>query len=53
MSKKRITCINCGKANQKAYFWTDSPCFSCVAYDKCQEIEDLMAEFKELKVYGY
>ena len=41
------------KKDQKAYFWTDQPCFSCVKYDKCKQIKELIAEFTELKVYGY
>jgi hypothetical protein len=41
------------KKDQKAYFWTDQPCFSCVSYDKCENINDLITEFTELKVYGY
>ncbi|TFG08624.1 MAG: hypothetical protein EU539_01800 [Promethearchaeota archaeon] len=39
--------------NQKAYFWVDSPCFSCVEVDRCTEINELKKEFVELKVYGY
>jgi len=41
------------KQNQRAYFWTDQPCFSCISYDKCKPIKDLIAEFKGLQVYGY
>ena len=41
------------KKNQPAYFWTDQPCFSCVKYDKCKLVKELITEFKELKVYGY
>lgn len=41
------------KKDQKAYFWTDQPCFSCVKYDKCEQVKELIAEFKELEVYGY
>ena len=41
------------KNNQPAYFWTDQPCFSCVAYDKCKDVNSLIAEFKQLQVYGY
>ena len=36
-----------------AYFWSDQPCFSCISYDKCKEVEGLKTEFKELEVYGY
>ena len=41
------------RKEQKAYFWADQPCFNCIAFDKCQPIKDLIAEFKELEVYGY
>lgn len=39
--------------SQKAYFWADQPCFSCIQFDKCSVIKDLISEFKELSVYGY
>ena len=38
---------------QPAYFWSDQPCFTCISYDKCEEIKGLINEFKELGVYGY
>ncbi len=41
------------KKDQKAYFWTDGPCFNCVRSDNCINVKDLIIEFKELKVYGY
>ena len=41
------------RKDQKAYFWTDQPCFSCVKYDKCEQIKQLIDEFTGLKVYGY
>jgi len=41
------------KQNQKAYFWADGPCFSCVEFDKCERINELSKEFTDLKVYGY
>ena len=41
------------RKDQKAYFWTDKPCFSCVQYDKCVLIRDLIKEFEEMEVYGY
>lgn len=41
------------KTDQKAYFWADGPCFSCVEFDKCENIIELEKEFKELNVYGY
>jgi hypothetical protein len=39
--------------DQKAYFWVDGPCFSCVEFDRCAPINELIEEFTELKVYGY
>lgn len=39
--------------NQRAYFWTDQPCFSCIKFDQCKVIQSLIKEFKELSVYGY
>jgi len=41
------------KKDQKAYFWVDGPCFSCVDVDKCQPVKELTKEFTDLKVYGY
>jgi hypothetical protein len=41
------------KKDQKAYFWVDGPCFSCVDFDKCENIRELIIEFTELEVYGY
>ena len=41
------------RKTQPAYFWTDQPCFSCVKYDKCEIVRELITEFKELQVYGY
>ncbi len=51
--KKELPVLIVEKSNQKAYFWTDSPCFSCIQYDKCEIIKELTSEFTELKVYGY
>jgi homogentisate 1,2-dioxygenase len=41
------------RPNQKAYFWADQPCFSCIHYDKCPVTAELIVEFKELEVHGY
>ncbi|MFX0010053.1 MAG: hypothetical protein ACFE9R_07045 [Candidatus Hermodarchaeota archaeon] len=41
------------RSNQPAYFWSDQPCFSCINYDHCEVVKELVEEFKELKVYGY
>jgi hypothetical protein len=41
------------KKAHKAYFWADGPCFSCIEFDRCSPIKELIEEFTELKVYGY
>ena len=41
------------RPNQKAYFWTDQPCFTCIQYDKCSVTKELILEFKGLEVHGY
>ena len=41
------------RKDQRAYFWTDGPCFNCVHYDKCETVKELITEFTELQVYGY
>ncbi|MFX1237347.1 MAG: hypothetical protein ACFFAS_14870 [Promethearchaeota archaeon] len=41
------------KKDNKAYFWADEACFNCSKYDNCIPIKELIAEFKELEVYGY
>ncbi|MFX1478043.1 MAG: hypothetical protein ACFFCI_07915 [Promethearchaeota archaeon] len=51
--KKELPVLIVYKPNQRAYFWTDSPCFSCIKYDKCEIVKDLTSEFTELQVYGY
>ena len=51
--QKRVPILIVEKKDQKAYFWTDCPCFTCVNVDKCEQIKELIAEFEELKVYGY
>ncbi len=53
MSKKQIPDFEIDKKDHKAYFWTDQPCFSCIKYDKCETVKELIAEFEELQVYGY
>ncbi|MFX0002949.1 MAG: hypothetical protein ACFE9C_08500 [Candidatus Hodarchaeota archaeon] len=60
ISNSALTCPRNGfplliidRKSQPAYFWTDQPCFSCVQYDKCERVKELITEFKELKVYGY
>ena len=52
-SKNKFPILIIERQNQPAYFWTDGPCFSCVKFDKCDEIKELKLEFTELKVYGY
>ena len=51
--KSRFPLLIVDRKDQQAYFWTDQPCFSCVSYDKCVRVKDLITEFKELSVYGY
>jgi len=51
--KNKVPILIINKKNQKAYFWTEQPCFSCVKYDKCELIQDLISEFEELEVHGY
>ncbi len=41
------------RPNQKAYFWSDQPCFTCIQYDKCPVTAELIVEFEELEVHGY
>ncbi|MFX1502082.1 MAG: hypothetical protein ACFFDH_14055 [Promethearchaeota archaeon] len=41
------------RPDQKAYFWTDQPCFSCIKFDQCETVKELVNEFTELEVYGY
>ena len=41
------------RPNQKAYFWTDQPCFTCIQYDKCPVTKELIVEFELLEVHGY
>ncbi|MFX0142289.1 MAG: hypothetical protein ACFFDN_52100 [Candidatus Hodarchaeota archaeon] len=41
------------KPDNKAYFWADGPCFSCMRVDSCEPVKTLTSEFKELKVYGF
>ena len=50
---KRLPILIVEKKDQKAYFWVDSPCFNCIAFDRCEYVGDLITEFKELEVYGY
>jgi len=51
--RSRFPILIVEKDQQKAYFWTDQPCFNCIAFDKCNAIVELVKEFKELEVYGY
>lgn len=41
------------KKDGTSYFWTDKPCFTCGECSKCSEVNSLIKEYKELKVYGY
>jgi hypothetical protein len=51
--KSKFPILIIDRKNQPAYFWSDQPCFSCVQFDKCENIKELISEFKELSVYGY
>ncbi|NHJ19629.1 MAG: hypothetical protein EAX91_01710 [Candidatus Lokiarchaeota archaeon] len=51
--KNKLPLLIVEKPNQIAYFWVDQPCFSCIDYDRCPIVKDLISEFKELQVYGY
>ena len=39
--------------NEKPYFWSDRPCFTCTKIETCVPRNDLITEFKELEVFGY
>ena len=41
------------KNGSKAYFWADQPCFSCIEFDNCVPVSELVEEFTELGVNGY
>jgi hypothetical protein len=51
--RTKVPILIIDRKDQKAYFWADGPCFSCISYDKCDHIKELQAEFIELGVYGY
>lgn len=51
--KSKVPLLIVERLTQPAYFWSDQPCFSCINYDHCEVIKELVKEFKELKVYGY
>jgi hypothetical protein len=51
--RNKVPLLIIDKKNQPAYFWADQPCFTCVEFDKCRKIKQLVSEFKELRVYGY
>ena len=51
--KNKFPLLIVERPNQTAYFWSDQPCFTCIDFDRCPVVKDLIAEFKELQVYGY
>jgi len=60
LSTSALTCPKRGfpvlivsRKDQKSYFWADQPCFNCIAFDSCEVVQALIAEFKELEVNGY
>ena len=51
--KEKYPILIVEKRDSQAYFWTDRPCFTCIEYDLCTPIKELLQEFKDLEVYGY
>ena len=51
--KSKFPLLIIEKQDQKVYFWSDQPCFTCIDYDRCSVVKELILEFKELEVYGY
>ncbi|MFX1277699.1 MAG: hypothetical protein ACFFAH_08120 [Promethearchaeota archaeon] len=51
--ERKVPILIVEKHEQKVYFWTDQPCFTCIKSDNCEKIKEIMDEFKELRVYGY
>ncbi len=51
--RKNVPILIIEKPSQKAYFWADMPCFTCVDTDNCEKKQELISEFTELQVYGY
>lgn len=51
--RKSVPLLIIEKPSQKAYFWADIPCFTCVDTDNCEKVKELISEFTELQVYGY
>ncbi|MCK4381940.1 MAG: hypothetical protein KAW66_01475 [Candidatus Lokiarchaeota archaeon] len=51
--KSKFPLLIVEKPNQPAYFWSDCPCFTCIDYESCSIVKELILEFKELQVYGY
>ncbi|MFX1273624.1 MAG: hypothetical protein ACFFBP_13630 [Promethearchaeota archaeon] len=41
------------KQGNTSYFWADQPCFSCINYDNCKPVNELIEEFIELEVHRY
>ncbi|HEC39004.1 MAG TPA: hypothetical protein ENI29_12265 [bacterium] len=51
--RQKVPILIVEKPSQKAYFWADQPCFTCIDADKCEQTSELVSEFKGLQVYGY
>ncbi len=51
--REKVPILIVEKEKNKAYFWADKPCFSCIDFDRCKLIQELVSEFTELQVYGY
>lgn len=52
-NREKVPILIVEKPDQKAYFWADKPCFTCIDTDKCERTRELTTEFKDLQVYGY
>ena len=51
--KSKFPLLIVERPDQKAYFWSDQPCFTCIDFDRCPIVKELTSEFEELEVYGY
>ena len=51
--KRKLPVLIINKKDQKAYFWSDGPCFTCIDYDKCNIIKEMKLEFEQIGEYGF
>jgi len=47
--QKRVPILIVEKKDQKAYFWADCPCFTCISVDKCEEFSGIAHQSKYLR----